>query len=105
MGVMPADTLTDLDQLLRDLAGPDAVWREGQREAIEDLVGGHRRVLCVQRTGWGKSAGYFLATAALPGRGGLASDGGRGGGGAATALLRRSGAGPTVLVSPLLALM
>ena len=42
-----------------------------------------RRVLCVQRTGWGKSAVYFLATA----------------------LLRRRGAGPTVLISPLLALM
>src|SRR3954447_17873441 len=83
MGVVPAATLTDLDQLLRDLAGPDAVWREGQREAIEDLVVGRRRVLCVQRTGWGKSAVYFLATA----------------------LLRREGAGPTVLISPLLALM
>src|SRR3954453_13730133 len=80
---MPAATLTDLDQLLRDLAGPDAVWRDGQREAIEDLVMRRRRVLCVQRTGWGKSAVYFLATA----------------------LLRRAGAGPTVLVSPLLALM
>src|SRR3954447_12784855 len=83
MRVMPAATLTDLDELLRDLAGPDASWREGQREAIEDLVMRRRRVLCVQRTGWGKSAVYFLATA----------------------LLRRAGAGPTVLVSPLLALM
>src|SRR3954469_14638869 len=83
MGVVPAATLSDLDQLLRDLAGPDATWREGQREAIEDLVIGHKRVLCVQRTGWGKSAVYFIATA----------------------LLRRAGAGPTVLVSPLLALM
>ena len=44
---------------------------------------GRRRVLCVQRTGWGKSAVYFLATA----------------------LMRRQGAGPTVLISPLLALM
>src|SRR3954468_20710005 len=83
MGVVPAATLSDLDQLLRDLAGPDAVWREGQREAIEDLVVGRRRVLCVQRTGWGKSAVYFIATA----------------------MLRAAGAGPTVLVSPLLALM
>src|SRR3954447_18229740 len=83
MGVVPAATLTDLDQLLRDLAGPDAVWREGQREAIEDLVVGRRRVLCVQRTGWGKSAVYFVATA----------------------LLREAGAGPTLIVSPLLALM
>src|SRR3954447_20569942 len=83
MRVMPAATLTDLDELLRDLAGPDASWREGQREAIADLVLRRRRVLCVQRTGWGKSAVYFLATA----------------------LLRRQGAGPTVLISPLLALM
>src|SRR6476619_8455261 len=71
------------DDLLRALAGPDATFREHQREAIEDLVIDKRRVLCVQRTGWGKSAVYFVATA----------------------LLRRAGAGPTVIVSPLLALM
>jgi ATP-dependent DNA helicase RecQ len=69
--------------LLRDLAGQDAVPREHQMEAIRDLVAGRKRVLCVQRTGWGKSAVYFIATA----------------------LLRREGAGPTLLVSPLLALM
>ncbi|MDQ4124545.1 MAG: DEAD/DEAH box helicase, partial [Actinomycetota bacterium] len=69
--------------LLRRLAGPDAAFREHQLEAVEDLVVRRRRVLCVQRTGWGKSAVYFIATA----------------------LLRREGAGPTVLISPLLALM
>ncbi len=69
--------------LLRELAGPEAAFREHQLEAVRDLVEERRRVLCVQRTGWGKSAVYFLATA----------------------LLRRRGAGPTVLVSPLLALM
>src|SRR4051812_33629644 len=69
--------------LLRELAGPGATFREHQLEAVLDLVEHRRRVLCVQRTGWGKSAVYFLATA----------------------LLRRRGAGPTVLVSPLLALM
>src|SRR3954453_9734096 len=69
--------------LLRELAGPGASFREHQLEAVHDLVEGRRRVLCVQRTGWGKSAVYFLATA----------------------LLRRRGAGPTVLISPLLALM
>ncbi|HEX8207904.1 MAG TPA: RecQ family ATP-dependent DNA helicase [Solirubrobacteraceae bacterium] len=69
--------------LLRDLAGPQATFREHQLEAIEDLVERRRRVLCVQRTGWGKSAVYFIATA----------------------LLRAEGAGPTLLVSPLLALM
>ena len=69
--------------LLRQLAGPDADFRQHQLEAVEDLVVGRRRVLCVQRTGWGKSAVYFIATA----------------------LLRRAGEGPTVLISPLLALM
>src|SRR3954454_3912658 len=69
--------------LLRELAGPDATFREHQLEAVGDLVEDRRRVLCVQRTGWGKSAVYFLATS----------------------LLRRRGAGPTVLISPLLALM
>jgi ATP-dependent DNA helicase RecQ len=68
---------------LRALAGPDATFREHQREAIEDLVVDRRRVLCVQRTGWGKSAVYFIATA----------------------MLRAAGEGPTLLISPLLALM
>src|SRR5215208_6838992 len=72
-----------VEELLRRLAGPDARFREHQREAITDLVDDRARVLCVQRTGWGKSAVYFLATT----------------------LLRRRGAGPTVLISPLLALM
>lgn len=69
---------------LRDLTGrPDAEFHDGQYEAIEALVEQRRRALVVQRTGWGKSAVYFVATL----------------------LLRRQGAGPTVLVSPLLALM
>ncbi|MFC4140548.1 MULTISPECIES: ATP-dependent DNA helicase RecQ [unclassified Microbacterium] len=69
---------------LRDLVGrADADFHDGQYEAIEALVAGRRRALVVQRTGWGKSAVYFVATL----------------------LLRRQGAGPTVLVSPLLALM
>src|SRR3954467_3648161 len=81
---MPVATIqTEALALLRSLAGPDAAFREHQLEAIGDLVEDRRRVLCVQRTGWGKSAVYFIATA----------------------LLRRGGAGPTVLVSPLLALM
>jgi ATP-dependent DNA helicase RecQ len=70
-------------ELLRELAGPDARFREHQLEAVRDLVADRARVLCVQRTGWGKSAVYFLATA----------------------LLREAGAGPTLIVSPLLALM
>jgi len=70
--------------VLRRLVGnPDADFHEGQFEAIETLVDDRRRALVVQRTGWGKSAVYFVATM----------------------LLRERGAGPTVLVSPLLALM
>ena len=69
---------------LRSLTGNAAsVFRPGQIEAIQDLVVDRARVLCVQRTGWGKSAVYFVATA----------------------LLREAGAGPTLIVSPLLALM
>lgn len=68
---------------LEALAGPTARLREDQWKAIEVLVVQRRRALVVQRTGWGKSAVYFIATA----------------------LLRARGAGPTVIVSPLLALM
>ncbi|GAB3447970.1 RecQ family ATP-dependent DNA helicase [Streptomonospora sediminis] len=68
---------------LRALAGESARLREDQWSAIRALVAEHRRALVVQRTGWGKSAVYFVATA----------------------LLRAAGAGPTVIVSPLLALM
>ncbi|GIG60423.1 hypothetical protein Lfu02_47950 [Longispora fulva] len=71
------------EELLRRLAGPKAVLRDDQWTAIEALVADRRRVLLVQRTGFGKSAVYFVATA----------------------LLREQGAGPTVIVSPLLALM
>ncbi|MDQ1691680.1 MAG: ATP-dependent helicase RecQ [Pseudonocardiales bacterium] len=68
---------------LQALAGPAARLREDQWIAIEALTVDRRRALVVQRTGWGKSAVYFVATA----------------------LLRAAGAGPTVIVSPLLALM
>jgi ATP-dependent DNA helicase RecQ len=69
---------------LRTLTGMrDAEFRDGQLEAIRDVAVDRARVLCVQRTGWGKSAVYFVATA----------------------LLREGGAGPTLIVSPLLALM
>src|SRR3954467_10971542 len=79
--------MTDLrdraEQHLRALAGPSARLRDDQWSAIDALVVGRRRALVVQRTGWGKSAVYFVATA----------------------LLRAQGAGATVIVSPLLALM
>ena len=69
--------------LLSVLAGPDAVLRDDQLAAVQALVVERRRVVVVKRTGWGKSAVYFLATR----------------------LLRDAGAGPTLLVSPLLSLM
>ena len=71
-------------ELLRKLTGcEDAVFRDGRYEAIEALVVHRRRALVVQRTGWGKSAVYFIAAL----------------------LQRRAGAGPALIVSPLLALM
>jgi ATP-dependent DNA helicase RecQ len=73
----------EAEERLRALAGEHAELRDDQWAAIEALVVDRRRVLVVQRTGWGKSAVYFVATA----------------------LLRELGEGPTVIVSPLLALM
>jgi ATP-dependent DNA helicase RecQ len=79
-----ADSMrAEADACLRVLAGPDARLRDDQWTAIRALVEDRVRALVVQRTGWGKSAVYF----------------------AATALLRARGAGPSVIVSPLLALM
>jgi len=75
-----ADVLT---RVITSMAGPDARPREDQIRAVEELVERRRHVLVVQATGWGKSAVYWAATAAL----------------------RESGAGPTLVVSPLLALM
>jgi ATP-dependent DNA helicase RecQ len=72
-----------LERLRTLTADAGADFRDGQLEAIRDVVIDRARVLCVQRTGWGKSAVYFVATA----------------------LLRDAGAGPTLIVSPLLALM
>lgn len=71
-----------LARLVGDATGA-ARLREDQWRAIEALVADKRRALVVQRTGWGKSAVYFVATS----------------------LLRAQGSGPTVIVSPLLALM
>src|SRR5258705_10405700 len=65
------------------MLGPEATFREGQWQAIDAIVSRRGRVLVVQRTGWGKSLVYFLSTK----------------------LLRDQGAGPTILVSPLLSLM
>ena len=80
----PTRLLSGATAALRRLVGrEDAQFRDGQFDAIEALVAGRARVLVVQRTGWGKSAVYFVATA----------------------LRRAEGAGPTVIISPLLALM
>ncbi len=68
-------------QVLRGAVGPDAEFRDGQWEAIEALLKSGARLLVVQKTGWGKSVVYFVATRLLRDR------------------------GPTLIVSPLLALM
>jgi ATP-dependent DNA helicase RecQ len=61
----------------------DARFHDGQEDAIRHVVEGRGRLLVVQKTGWGKSFVYFIATK----------------------LLREQGAGPALLISPLLALM
>ena len=55
-------TRADAQAILEHLAGPDAVLRDDQWTAIEALVVHRRRALVVQRTGWGKSAVYWLFT-------------------------------------------
>lgn len=69
--------------LLRNMLGEQAVFRTGQWEAINAVVNDRHRVLLVQKTGWGKSVVYFIATR----------------------MLRDAGKGPTLLISPLLSLM
>lgn len=59
------DLRADAETLLRELAGPGAALREDQWVAIEALVVHRRRALVVQRTGWGKSAVYFIAAKLL----------------------------------------
>ncbi len=72
-----------LQAVLTAMAGPEATPRAGQVEAVSALLTGAQRVLVVQATGWGKSAVYWAATLAR----------------------RDAGAGPTIVISPLLALM
>ena len=62
---------------------PRSAFREGQEDAVRHVVKGRGRLLVVQKTGWGKSFVYFIATK----------------------LLREAGLGPALLVSPLLSLM
>ncbi|MDY6846661.1 MAG: RecQ family ATP-dependent DNA helicase [Chloroflexota bacterium] len=68
---------------LHQMIGNDYNFREGQWEAIKNLVEARNRVLLIQKTGWGKSMVYFISTR----------------------ILRDKGAGPTLLISPLLSLM
>jgi len=82
---MPASTDRNdaLELLRRALSNPNAEFHDGQWEAIDALVNQRRKLLVVQRTGWGKSSVYFIATR----------------------ILRDRRLGPTLIVSPLLALM
>lgn len=72
-----------LELLQKGSGYPNATFREGQEVAIRHIVEGRGRLLVVQKTGWGKSFVYFIATK----------------------LLREAGNGPALLISPLLALM
>ena len=72
-----------LELLRAGVADPSAEFRVGQEDAIRHVVQGEGRLLVVQKTGWGKSFVYFIATK----------------------LLREAGMGPALLVSPLLSLM
>jgi ATP-dependent DNA helicase RecQ len=86
IGAMTESTETAsiaIQAVLTAMAGPDARPRPGQVDAVSALLSGAQRVLVVQATGWGKSAVYWAATLAR----------------------RDMGAGPTIVVSPLLALM
>ncbi len=80
----PRSTTPRALELLRAGAQqPAARFREGQEQAIRAIVEGRSRLLVAQKTGWGKSFVYFIATK----------------------LLREAGSGPCLLISPLLALM
>ena len=72
-----------LELLRQSTQNPNANFRDGQKEAITQIIEQTKRLLVVQKTGWGKSFVYFIATK----------------------LLRESGSGPALLISPLLALM
>ncbi|HEX7185463.1 MAG TPA: DEAD/DEAH box helicase, partial [Thermoanaerobaculia bacterium] len=72
-----------LELLRKGTGNPEALFRDGQEEAVLHILERRGRLLVVQKTGWGKSFIYFIATK----------------------LLRESGRGPALLVSPLLSLM
>jgi len=70
-------------QLIKQMFGASAEFRPGQLEAIEHILNQSGRLLIVQKTGWGKSVVYFIMTK----------------------INRELGKGPTLIISPLLALM
>lgn len=74
---------TVAEAILQDLLGEQAQFREGQWGAISAVVNQRQNLVVVQRTGWGKSLVYFIATR----------------------LNRQLNRGLTVLISPLLSLM
>ena len=80
---MPYRSARALELLRLGTQDPAATFREHQEDAIQHVVDGYHRLLVVQKTGWGKSSVYFIATK----------------------LLREEGAGPVLLISPLLSLM
>lgn len=83
--IIDDDKTTDrygLKQLLKNVYGEGARFRDGQEEAILSVLNG-KKTLVVQRTGWGKSLVYFLSIKKL----------------------RSMGKGPAIIISPLLALM
>ena len=80
---MPYNPTRALELLRLGTQNSNATFRDGQEQAIQHVVDGSGRLLVVQKTGWGKSSVYFIATK----------------------LLRDDGMGPAILVSPLLALM
>jgi len=71
------------DELLKGIAGPEATLRDDQWTTIDSLVNQRKRMLVVQRTGWGKSAVYFIAAK----------------------LLRQAGEGPSIIGLAAAALM
>lgn len=80
---MPYNPTRAFELLRLGTQNSNATFRDGQEQAIQHVVDGRGRLLVVQKTGWGKSSVYFIATK----------------------LVRESGMGPAILVSPLLALM
>ena len=83
MTTTPYNPTRALELLRAGTNNPEANFRDGQEEAIRHIVEGRGRLLVVEKTGWGKSSVYFIATK----------------------LLRENGMGPALLISPLLSLM